>query len=274
MNYVEDLFNVKNQVAVLTGGGGVLASAIGEGLALAGARVIMLDIKLENAQLRANEIIRKGGNAFAYGANVLDFQHLENVCSQIKKEFGTVDTLINLAGGNLPGATIEPHQNVFDLAIGDLEKVMALNLNGTIYPSLVFGKEMSINKRGCIINISSMAAFRAITRVVGYSASKAAVSNFTRWMAMEMAMKFGDGIRVNAIAPGFFIGKQNRALLLNEDGSYTERGNTVINHTPMKRFGEPSELVGAIIYLISKASSFVTGVVLPIDGGFESFSGV
>jgi NAD(P)-dependent dehydrogenase (short-subunit alcohol dehydrogenase family) len=274
MTYIEELFGLRNHVAILTGGGGVLAGAIGEGLALAGATVILVDIKLENALPAANLINQKGGNAKAYAANVIDIKELENVCRQITKEFGKIDLLVNLAGGNKPGATIEPGQNVFDLNISDLEKVMTLNLNGTIYPSLVFGKEMAKNRSGSIINISSMAAYRAITRVVGYSASKAAVSNFTRWMAMEMAMKFGDGIRVNAIAPGFFIGKQNKALLLNEDGTFSERGKTVIDHTPMKRFGVPSELIGAVIYLASKASSFVTGVVLPVDGGFEAFSGV
>ena len=274
MSYIEDLFDVKNKIAVLTGGGGVLAGAIGEGLALAGAKVVLLDIHVERSQSRAKEITKKGGNSFAFEANVLDFHQLEEASKKIKKEVGTTDILINLAGGNLPGATIEPNQNVFDLKIDDFEKVLSLNLNGTVYPSLVFGKEMSLNKKGCIINISSMAAFRAITRVVGYSAAKAAVSNFTRWMAMEMALKFGDGIRVNAIAPGFFIGGQNKALLTNEDGSYTARAKTVIANTPMRRFGDPSELIGAVIYFASKASSFVTGVVLPVDGGFESFSGV
>jgi NAD(P)-dependent dehydrogenase (short-subunit alcohol dehydrogenase family) len=274
MSVVNDLFNVRDKVAVLTGGGGVLAGAIGEGLALAGAKVVMLDIKAQNAEKAAESINRKGGFAIGLGANVLEVNQLENALIAIKEQLLKVDILINLAGGNLPGATIEPEQNVFDLKIDDFEKVLNLNLNGTVYPSLVFGKEMADQKKGCIINISSMAAYRAITRVVGYSAGKAAVSNFTKWMAMEMAMKFGDGLRVNAIAPGFFIGKQNRALLTHDDGSYTERGNTVINHTPMKRFGTPDELVGTVIYLASDASRFVTGVVIPVDGGFESFSGV
>jgi NAD(P)-dependent dehydrogenase (short-subunit alcohol dehydrogenase family) len=274
MNYLENLFDVAGKVYVLTGGGGVLAGAIGEGLAMAGAKIVLLDIRLENAQKKADEIKSKGGFAVAMTANVLDVKILEEVNNKIKKEVGSVDVLINLAGGNMPGATIGPDQTVFDLNLEHMDKVMTLNFDGTLYPSLVFGKEMTSKKKGCIINISSMAAFAALSRVVGYSASKAAVSNFTRWMAMELASKFGDGLRVNAIAPGFFIGDQNRALLINEDGTYTQRGKTVIAKTPMGRFGEPSELIGAIIYLSSSASKFVTGVVLPIDGGFEAFSGV
>lgn len=274
MSYIENLFDVKNKVAVLTGGGGVLAGVIGEGLAMAGAKVVLLDIRIENAREKAKDINQKGGFAIAFQSNVLEVKELEEVNKKIKKEVGTVDILINLAGGNMPGATVGPDQTIFDLNLDDFNKVMSLNFNGTLYPSLVFGKVMAENKKGSIINISSMASFRAMTRVAGYSASKAAVSNFTRWMAAEMALKFGDGIRVNAIAPGFFIGDQNRALLLNEDGSYTKRGDTVINNTPMGRFGTPSELIGAVIYLVSNASNFVTGVVLPIDGGFEAFSGV
>ncbi len=274
MNFVEQLFDVRGRVYILTGGGGVLAGAIAEGLAKAGARIVLLDIRLPNAQARAEKINADGGNAIALESNVLDVNVLEKTKDTILQHFGRIDGLINLAGGNMPGATISPEHSVFDLQIPDFEKVLALNLNGTVYPSLVFGKTMAEKKSGVIINISSMAAFRAITRVVGYSAAKAAVSNFTRWMAMELAFKYGDGIRVNAIAPGFFIGDQNRALLTNEDGTYTERGKKVIDHTPMRRFGEPHELVGAVIFLSSDASKFVTGVVLPVDGGFEVFSGV
>jgi NAD(P)-dependent dehydrogenase (short-subunit alcohol dehydrogenase family) len=190
-------------------------------------------------------------------------------------KYGRVDILLNAAGGNMPGATISPEQTVFDLNISDLDKVTSLNFNGTVLPSMVFGEVMAKQRSGNIINFSSMAAMQSITRVLGYSTAKAAVSNFTAWMAMEMAMKFDGTVRVNAIAPGFFIGNQNRALLTNPDGSFTERGNKVINKTPMGRFGEARELVGAILFLASdKAASFVTGVVLPIDGGFSTFSGV
>jgi NAD(P)-dependent dehydrogenase (short-subunit alcohol dehydrogenase family) len=274
MSYIENLFSVKDKVFVLTGGGGVLAGAIGEGLAKAGAKIALLDIRLEYAQARANEIQQKGGIAKAFETNVLDVSILEKTHIKIKSELGSIDVLINLAGGNMPGASIMPDQTIFDLKIADFEKVVSLNLNGSVYPTMVFSKDMADKKKGCIINISSMAAYRAISRQLGYSAAKAAISNFTRWMAMEMAMKFGDGLRVNAIAPGFFVGDQNRNLLINEDGSYTERGKTVIANTPMGRFGEAEELIGAIIFLTSDASKFVTGVVLPIDGGFEAYSGV
>ncbi|RLD74114.1 MAG: D-mannonate oxidoreductase, partial [Bacteroidetes bacterium] len=180
----------------------------------------------------------------------------------------------NTAGGNMLGATISPDQTIFDMDMNDFDKVTELNLNGSILPSLVFGKVMAEQGSGSIINMSSMAVDRAITRVVGYSASKAAITNFTRWMAVEMARKFGDGIRVNALAPGFFIGKQNKALLTNEDGTYTERGHTIIQNTPMNRFGEAEELIGATLFLCSDAARFITGIVLPVDGGFSAFSGV
>jgi NAD(P)-dependent dehydrogenase (short-subunit alcohol dehydrogenase family) len=274
MSYIENLFSVKDKVIVLTGGGGVLAGAIAEGLAQAGAKVVLLGRHIENTEARAKHIQQSGGYAIAIQADVLDMNALEKANEQITQTVGSTDVLINLAGGNMPGATISPDQTIFDLNTGDLEKVMNLNFNGTVYPSLVFGKEMAKNKKGNIINISSMAAYRAITRVVGYSAAKAAVSNYTRWMAMELAQKFGDKMRVNAIAPGFFIADQNRKLLVNEDGTYTARGNSVINQTPMKRFGEAHELVGAVIYLASDASTFVTGSILTVDGGFEVFSGV
>ena len=174
----------------------------------------------------------------------------------------------------MAGATIGPDQTIFDLSIDAFKKVSELNLTGSVLPSLVMGEQMSQQKQGVIINISSMTAQKAISRVVGYSAAKAAIDNFTKWMAVEMALKFGEGLRVNAIAPGFFIGDQNRALLLNEDGSLTNRGKTIIDHTPMGRFGEAEELNGTIHWLCSDASKFVTGVVVPIDGGFSAYSGV
>jgi NAD(P)-dependent dehydrogenase (short-subunit alcohol dehydrogenase family) len=205
----------------------------------------------------------------------LDLTSLEKSRDEIIKNFGSIDILINAAGGNMPGATISPDKTIFDLDINDMDKVSDLNFKGTVLPSMVFGKTMSEQPNGGnIINISSMAALQSITRVVGYSAAKAAVSNFTKWLSMEMAMKFESKIRVNAIAPGFFIGKQNRNLLTNSDGSYTERGQQVIAKTPMGRFGHADELIGAVLYLVSDASSFVTGVVLPVDGGFSIYSGV
>ena len=274
MNYLEELFSLEGKVAVLTGGGGVLAAEIGRGLAKAGATVILLDIREESAAKTAAEIVSIGGKAIAYASNVLDRANMEEVCAKIVAQYGKVDILLNAAGGNQPGATISPDKTIFDLNLDALDKVTSLNFNGSVIPSLVFGEQMSKQGAGNIINISSMTAYQSITRVVGYSASKAAITNFTTWMATEMALKFGDKIRVNAIAPGFFIGDQNRALLLNEDGTLTPRSEDILHNTPMRRFGEASELIGAVIYLVSPAASFVTGVVLPIDGGFSIFSGV
>ena len=223
---------------------------------------------------KIKDIKNNGGEAIGFETNVLDKTTLEKNRDDILQHFGKIDILLNAAGGNMPGATIGPDQTIFDLKMEDFQKVTDLNLNGTVLPSIVFGEVMSKQGEGCIINYSSMTVERAITRVVGYSASKAAMENFTRWMSVEMASKFGGKIRVNAIAPGFFIGNQNRRLLTNEDGSYTDRGNTIINNTPMKRFGEAEELNGAIHFLCSDAASFITGIVIPIDGGFSAFSGV
>lgn len=273
--YLEEMFSLKEKVAVITGGGGVLASEIGGGLSKAGAKIVFLDINEEAAKAAAGRITAQGGFAEGYKANALDLEDLKRVRAQVMEQFGRVDILLNAAGGNMPGATISPDRTIFDLEIGDLDKVTDLNFKGTVLPSMVFGEVMAEQRSGNIINISSMAAFQSITRVVGYSAAKAAVSNFTAWMAMEMAMKFNGSVRVNAIAPGFFIGNQNRALLTNPDGSYTDRGQKVVAKTPMGRFGEAHELVGAVLFLASDAAaSFVTGVVLPVDGGFSTFSGV
>jgi NAD(P)-dependent dehydrogenase (short-subunit alcohol dehydrogenase family) len=274
MNYLDSLFNLEGKVTVITGGGGVLASEIGSGLSKAGVKIVFLDINEDAANAAAQRIVEQGGVATGLKTNVLDIDALKATRDEILAKYGKIDILLNAAGGNMPGATISPDKTVFDLDIKDMDKVTSLNFNGTVLPSMVFGEVMAEQKSGNIINFSSMAAFQSITRVVGYSAAKAAVSNFTSWMAMELAMKFKGSIRVNAIAPGFFIGNQNRALLLNEDGSLTERGQQVINKTPMGRFGEARELVGAILFLVSDAASFVTGIVLPIDGGFSTFSGV
>lgn len=275
MGYLDDLFGLKGKVALLTGGGGVLAGAIGKGLAETGVKVVLADLDVNRAKEAAEKICSAEGEAYGVGMNVLEKASLESARDKILEKFGSIDILLNAAGGNMPGATIPPDKTVFDLDLEDMDKVSELNFKGTVLPSMVFGKTMSEQSAGGnIINISSMAALQSITRVVGYSASKAAVSNFTMWLAMEMAMKFDAKIRVNAIAPGFFIGNQNRALLTNPDGSFTERGQKVIANTPMGRFGEAHELIGAILYLAGNASSFVTGIVLPIDGGFSTFSGV
>ena len=204
----------------------------------------------------------------------MDRHELEKVRTSIIQTLGQIDSLINAVGGNLPGAVIPDDKNIFDLSETDFDEVVEMNLKGTILPSIVFGEIIANQGKGSIVNYSSMTVDRVMTRVVGYSAAKAAMENFTRWMAVEMALKFGEGIRVNAIAPGFFIGKQNKKLLLNKDGSLTDRGKKIIQNTPMKRFGKPEELNGAIHFLCSDSSKFITGVVLPVDGGFSAFSGV
>jgi len=206
--------------------------------------------------------------------DITDEKTMEQVCAKVVESCGRVDVLINGAGGNMPGATIGPDQDVFDLKLDDYGKVLDLNLKGTVMPSMVFAKVFKAQGSGNIVNFSSMSSPQALTRVLGYSNAKAAIDNFTRWMATEMALKYGDKIRVNAIAPGFFISHQNRALLTNEDGTLTARGQQVINKTPFRRFGEQAEVYGTIHYLISDASAFVTGTVAAVDGGFSAYSGV
>ncbi len=274
MNYLEKMFNIGGKAVVLTGGGGILAGEMAKGFAAAGAKVILLDINEENVKTKADELKSTGLDVTGLKCNVLDEVILKDVYEKIVADFGKVDVLVNAAGGNMSGATIGIDQNIFDLKMDEFKKVTDLNLNGTVLPTLVFAKSMAENKSGSIINISSMASYRAITRVVGYSAAKAAIDNFTRWMAVEMASKFGSGIRVNAIAPGFLLTEQNRTLLTNQDGSLTQRGKTIIDITPFKRFGEPEEMVGTVLWLACDASKFVTGAVVPIDGGFSVFSGV
>jgi|TARA_R110001583_G_scaffold17758_4_gene71614 NAD(P)-dependent dehydrogenase (short-subunit alcohol dehydrogenase family) len=268
------LFDVSNKVVLITGGSGVLGGRMAEHLLKNGATVIILDHREEMVSKVVGDFSSISKNVDGVVCDVLDEASLQKASDSILKKHGTIDVLINAAGGNKPGATIGEHQTIFDLKPEDFKSVVDLNLLGSVLPSMVFGKTMADKKKGVIINISSMTAQRAISRVVGYSASKAAIDNFTKWLSVELAMKFGEGLRVNAIAPGFFIGNQNRALLTNEDGSYTERGNTIISNTPMKRFGEAEEINGTIHYLCSDASKFVTGVVIPIDGGFNAYSGV
>ena len=271
---MNEKFSIKGKVAIITGAGGVLGGSIAKSFINEGAKVVAMDIRQENLDSRVKELTDLGGEAIGLVGNVLDVNSLEAAAQKIIRKWGRIDILLNIAGGNIPGATLAPEQSFFDMQIADWDKVTQLNMNGTVYPSYVFGKVMAEQKSGSIINISSMAALQSMTRVPGYSAAKAAVSNFTQWLALEMAMKFGDGIRVNAIAPGFFIGDQNRNVLLNSDGSLTERSVKVLANTPMNRFGDINELNGAIQFLCSEAASFITGIVLPIDGGFSSFSGV
>jgi NAD(P)-dependent dehydrogenase (short-subunit alcohol dehydrogenase family) len=215
-----------------------------------------------------------GYEIHAVKCDVLDEVSVENAVNKVLQKAGKVDILINGAGGNMPGATVMPEQTVFDISIDQFKKVNDLNLLGTVIPTIAFTKPMVKQGKGCIINISSMSAFLPLTRVVGYSASKAAINNFTQWMSVELANKYGNGIRVNAIAPGFFVAKQNRSLLLNEDNSLTARGETIISQTPMKRFGEPDDLISTVLWLCDDKSSFITGIVIPVDGGYSAFSGV
>lgn len=269
---MNDLFSVKDKVVVITGGTGVLGKAIAVYLAKEGAKVVILGRRAEAGNAIVTEIKEQGGEAMFLTTNVLDEAVVEQNLKDILAAYGRVDALLNAAGGNMPGATIAPTGNIFDLKPGDFQTVLNLNLTGTVIPTQVFLKPMVEQKSGCIVNFSSMAAFRPLTRVLGYAAAKAGISNFTAYMATEVASKFGEGIRVNAIAPGFFLTEQNRTLLTNPDGSYTQRGNDVIRQTPFKRFGHPEELCGTIQYLISDASKFVTGTVAVVDGGFNVFA--
>lgn len=271
----DNLFDISEKVILITGGGGVLGGNMAEYLLKEGATVVILDYKDSIVNAAVDRLKTISANVSGFVCNVLEEKILLSIKDEIINQHKKIDVLINAAGGNMPGATITEKQTIFDVNIDHFKNVVDLNLFGSILPALVFGKEMAENKKGVIINISSMTAQSAITRVVGYSASKAAIDNFTKWLSVELALKFGEGLRVNAIAPGFFIGNQNRDLLINkEDGSYTNRGETIIRNTPMQRFGEAEELNGTIHYLCSEASKFVTGIVVPIDGGFSAFSGV
>ncbi|MCB4797242.1 SDR family oxidoreductase [Neotamlana laminarinivorans] len=269
-----NLFNLDNKVILVTGGGGVLGGSMAEYLLTQGATVLILHYKEQTVTDTVIRLQKVSTKVDGFVCNVVDEESIKQTADKILEKYKQIDVLINAAGGNMPGATVGPNQSVFDIDMGDFKKVVDLNLFGSIIPSIVFGKAMANQKQGVIINMSSMAADRTITRVAGYSASKAAIDNYTKWLAVELALKYGDGLRVNAIAPGFFIGNQNRKLLLNDDGSYTDRGNTIINNTPMKRFGDANELHGALHYLCADASKFVTGIVIPVDGGFSAFSGV
>ncbi|MBD5220681.1 MAG: SDR family oxidoreductase [Bacteroidales bacterium] len=269
---MKNLFSVEGDVIVITGGTGVLGSTIAKYLASEGAKVVILGRRKAEGENLVNEIAAAGGEAMFLTTDVMDAAAVQANCDEVLKKYGKVDALLNAAGGNMPGATIAPSGTFFDVKIDDFQKVLDLNLTGTVIPTQVFLKPMVEAGRGAIVNFTSMAAFRPLTRVMGYAAAKAGISNFTAFLANEVATKFSPKIRVNAIAPGFFLTNQNRALLTNPDGSLTERGADVIRQTPFKRFGAPEELCGTIQYLISEASSFVTGTVAIVDGGFNSFA--
>lgn len=267
------MFEVKGKIAVVTGGGGVLGSNISKGLLIAGAKVIVLDIREDVLNQKITDL-QQFGDVAGLVCDVLSEDSLRKVRDLIEQQYVGFDILVNAAGGNMPGGTLTEEQTVFDMKIEDYNKVVSLNSNGTVYPCLILGELMARRGAGSIINISSMATYTAITRVPGYSVAKTGINIFTQWLAMEMALKFGEKIRVNAIAPGFFIGDQNRSVLINPDGSLTERSKKVIARTPMRRFGNIDELNGVVQFLCSDAASFITGAIIPVDGGFSSFSGV
>jgi NAD(P)-dependent dehydrogenase (short-subunit alcohol dehydrogenase family) len=274
-NKLNAFYDFSHKTVVVTGGAGVLCTAMCKSLAAAGANVAVLDINLSAAENLATDIRANGGNAFGFACDVLDKASIEHVAEEVLSKFGGMDILINGAGGNSPKATTKPETPFFDLPADALRWVFDLNLMGTILPCQIFGKIMSQQKKGVILNISSMNAIRPLTRIPGYSAAKAGVSNFTQWLAVHMAQEYSPEIRVNAIAPGFFLTEQNRFLLTEkESGELTPRGKTILQHTPMNRFGDPEDLLGTVFWLLSPASAFVTGIVVPIDGGFSAFSGV
>lgn len=269
---MNNLFNINDNVVVITGGTGVLGRTIAKYLALEGAKVIILGRKEDIGNAIAADIVASGGVCEFMKTDVMNQEVVQKNCDDIVAKYGRVDCLLNAAGGNMAGAVIPPDKTFFDLSTEAFSQVLNLNLTGTVIPTQVFLKPMVKQGKGNIINFSSMAAFRPMTRVCGYAAAKAGISNFTAYMATECAKKFGEGIRVNAIAPGFFITEQNRALLTNPDGSYTQRGQDVIRQTPFGRMGEPEELCGTIHYLMSDAAKFVTGTVAVVDGGFNIFA--
>lgn len=264
---------MKGKIAVVTGGTGVLGSNVSKGLLEAGATVLVIGSRQETVD-KALDKLRASGDVYGLACNVLEPSEIEKASEYVMSKWGRIDILVNAAGGNVPGATIMDDQHVWDMKKEDLNKVIDLNLYGTIYPCITFGKIMAEQKSGSIINVSSMAAYDSLTRVMGYAIAKEGVIALTKWLAQEMAIKYSEKIRINAIAPGFFIGEQNRKALLNEDGSLTERSHKVLAKTPMRRFGDISELNGIVKFLCSEEASFVTGTVIPIDGGFSSFSGV
>jgi NAD(P)-dependent dehydrogenase (short-subunit alcohol dehydrogenase family) len=275
-------FNLTNKVAVITGGAGVICSEMAKSLAAQGVNTVILDLNKDAAEKVANEIeMQLKKPSIGVSANVLDKASLEEVKNKIHAKFGPVDILVNGAGGNSPAATTKveqmdgsenPEDTFFGLQVEGFEKVFDLNFKGTLIPSMVFGTDMISKKSGVIINISSMNSYRPLTKIAAYSAAKAAVNNFTQWLAVHFSKT---GIRVNAIAPGFLLTNQNRFLLVDEKtGESTPRGRKIINNTPMGRYGVPEELTGTLLYLASDLSKFVTGIVIPVDGGFSAYSGV
>ncbi len=271
---MNEIINIKSKVAIVTGGSGLIGGSMAKSLARAGVKVALTYRNGDAASKTTKMLNSEGMEALAVKIDVLDEESIKEALNSVLKKWGKVDILINAAGGHVPEAVVAENQSIFDTSLEGIKKVMDINLFGTVIPTLIIGKEMANQGSGSIINISSMASTQSISRVLGYSLAKAGIDIFTKWMAMEVATKYGDGIRVNAISPGFFISAQNKNVLINENGNHTERAKKIINKTPMARFGDPEELNGIVHYLCSDASKFVTGTVIPIDGGFSSFSGV
>jgi NAD(P)-dependent dehydrogenase (short-subunit alcohol dehydrogenase family) len=268
-----NLFSLKGKSIIVTGATGILGNAFINAIAEAGGNIGILGRNETVANQRANAINENKGNAISLIADVTNEDQLQAAKEVFLKRFGAIDGLVNAAGGNMPEAVIQPDKNIFSANIDAVEKVMKLNLFGTVLPTQVFGNAME-QKGGSIVNISSVSSVRALTRVMGYSLAKSSIDSYTRWMSVELANRYGEKIRMNSIMPGFFLTEQNKTLLTKEDGNYTERGNLIIQNTPFKRMGHPDELKGALIWLLSNASSFVTGTSIPVDGGFTAFSGV
>jgi NAD(P)-dependent dehydrogenase (short-subunit alcohol dehydrogenase family) len=272
--FVTGLFSLDNKVAIVTGSTGVLGGAMAHGLARAGAKVVILGRRADKAEAVVQQIADAGGQAMAAPADVEAKDQLAQVRDTVLERWGTIDILVNAAGGTTPEATVAPDKTIFDMPLEPMQHIINLNLIGTLLPSQVFGEVMARKREGCIVNISSMSVPRAMTRSVAYSAGKAAMENFTRWLAVELSLKFGPGMRVNAIAPGFFLGEQNRRLLVNDDDTLTPRGQKVIDHTPAGRFGDPDDLVGPLVWLCSPGARFINGAVIMVDGGVNAFSGI
>ena len=267
-------FTLAGKVIVVTGGTGILGNAFVEAIVASGGTVGILGRKEDVATERAGIINKKGGKAIALVADVLNEDQLESAKEKVLQAFGKIDGLVNAAGGNMPDGVLQPNEDIFSMNMEGMKKVTDLNLWGTIIPTQVFGAAIADTGRGSIVNISSMNSKRAITKVLGYNMGKAAVDCYTQWFAVELANRYGDKIRINALAPGFFLTEQNRNLLTKPEGGYTERGEAVIRQTPFKRFGHPDELKGALVWLLSDASQFVTGSMICVDGGFSIFGGV
>lgn len=275
LNELTKQYDFSNRVVAITGGAGVLGGEMACALAGCNADVAILDRMPEQAERFLPRLKHLNSHTMTLECDVLQRESVELAADRIQEEWGKIDCLINAAGGNNPGATTGEKKSFFDLTDNAFRSVTDLNLLGTIIPSQVFGKLMAQRKEGVILNVSSMNAFRPLTRIPAYSAAKAAVTNFTQWLAVHMAQEYSPNIRVNAIAPGFFLTEQNRFLLTGEKtGELTARGRQILAHTPMQRFGSPEDLIGAVLWLLSPASQFVTGIVLPVDGGFSAYSGV